>query len=121
MHHAANVSVSAEDSRHESAGADYGNNGGKDLPWGYGRRISFARGMRLERSEVAVKMGGAELVTVVILVLRVHSLRVVFSSWMGHDCKMSDRYGVGVLEKITVKCRLRRLNIRRGRVMVFLP
>jgi hypothetical protein len=94
MHHAANVSVSAEDSRQESAGADYGSNGGEDLPSGHRRRASSTRCLRLDRLEVSVKMDSAELIIVMIFVFGTHGLRVVFSSCMGHDCKMSNKYGV---------------------------
>lgn len=94
MHHAANVSVSAEGSRHESAGADYDSNGGEDLPSEHRRRASSTRCMRLDRLEVSVKMDNAELIIVMIFVVGTHGLRVVFSSCMGHDCKMSNKYGV---------------------------
>jgi hypothetical protein len=47
--------------------------------------------MRLDRPpEVAVKMDDAELISVMIVVVGVHGLRVVFSSCVCHDCKMSD-------------------------------
>jgi hypothetical protein len=94
MYHAANVSVSAEDSRHESAGADYGSNGGEGLPSEHRRRASSTRCMRLDRLEVSVKMDNAELIIVMIFVVGTHGLGVVFSSCMDHDCKMSNKYGV---------------------------
>jgi hypothetical protein len=94
MHHTAHVSVSAEEGRHESAGADYGSNGGEDLHSGHRRRASSTRCMRLDRLEVSVKMDNAELIIVMIFVVGTHGLRVVFSSCMRHDCKMSNKYGV---------------------------
>jgi hypothetical protein len=50
--------------------------------------------MRLDRLEVSVKMDNAELIIVMIFVVGTHGLRVVFSSCMRHDCKMSNKYGV---------------------------
>jgi len=92
-HHAANVSVSVEGGRQESAGAKYDNDGGKDLTsrcW-----PSSARGLRLDRLEVAAKVDGAELMTVMILVVGAHGLRVVFSGCIGNGRKTSVEYGVG--------------------------
>jgi hypothetical protein len=89
MHHAIHVSVSA-DGRQESAGADHGHDGGKDLLSGHRGCPSSARSMRLDRPpEVAVQMNDAELISVMIVDVGVHGLRVVFSSCVSHDCKMS--------------------------------
>jgi hypothetical protein len=93
MYHVADVSVSVECGRQESAGADYENDGGKDLA--SRRGPSSARGLRSDRLEVAVKTDHAEMITVMILVVGAHGLGVVFSGCRGHVRKMSDKYGVG--------------------------